>query len=133
MKVNRTIQHAIVNERVHRGWSALFVFYALAFAGVIGQLLNMALEAMGFSEHIAYIWFVGLIMFVAALWFILRYPIAGLIMGAIITLQLAVSMAYLAYGSYGFGGSLVAFTVTIGASLIMHHSALEDLKNTTFT
>ena len=126
---DRRIQKALFNYEVSKGWSTVFIFYALLIAGMIGQLLFHGMNALGFSDAEGFAWFLGVICFVVATWYIIQYPIIGLVCGALMTVQVAGTAAYFTYTSQGLGMALAVFTVVCIGSVIVHHSALEDLKN----
>ncbi len=126
---DRRFQKALTNYEVSKGWSIIFIFYALLIAGMIGQLLFHGMNALGFSDAEGFAWFLGVICFVAATYYIINYPIIGVVCGAFMTVQIAGTAAYFTYGSKGFGMALAVFTVVCVCSVIVHYTALEDLKN----
>ncbi|MBK1782094.1 hypothetical protein JHL22_12810 [Advenella sp. WQ 585] len=126
---DRRFQKALTNYEVSKGWSTIFIFYALLVAGMIGQLLFHGMNAIGFSDAEGFAWFLGVICFVAATYYIINYPIIGVVFGGVMTIQMAVTAAYFTYTSNGLGFALAVFTIVCICSLIAHRTALEDLKN----
>lgn len=126
---DRRLQKALTNYEVSKGWSLIFIFYALLIAGMIGQLLFHGMNAIGFSDAEGFAWFLGVICFVVATWYIIQYPIIGLVCGALMTVQVAGTAAYFTYTSQGLGMALAVFTIVCICSFIAHKTALEDLKN----
>lgn len=126
---DRRLQKALTNYEVSKGWSTIFIFYALLIAGMIGQLLFHGMNAIGFSDAEGFAWFLGVICFGVATWYIIHYPFIGLVCGALMTVQMAGTAAYFTYSSKGLGMALAVFTVVCVCSVIVHYTALEDLKN----
>ena len=126
---DRRLQKALTNYEVSKGWSLIFIFYALLIAGMTGQLLFHGMNAIGFSDAEGFAWFLGVICFVAATYYIINYPIIGVVFGGLMTIQMAGMAAYFTYTSNGLGMALAVFTIVCICSFIAHKTALEDLKN----
>lgn len=126
---DRRIQKAITSYEVSKGWSTVFIFYGLLVSGVVGQLLCLGLQYIGVEKAEGYAWFLGILFFVVAIYFIVNFPIIGLAIGGLLTVQVSATAAYFTYESGGLGGSLAAFTVLCLISSVIHYTAIEDLKN----
>lgn len=129
MLKDRRIQKAISSYEVSKGWSAVFLFYGLLISGVIGQVAYLVLSRVGISQAEGYAWLMGVICFVAAFYYIVQYPIVGLLIGAFLTVQVSGTAAYFAYESVGIGGSIAVYIILCLISTAVHYTAIEDLKN----
>lgn len=127
---DRRIQKAISSYEISKGWSTVFLFYGLLVAGMLGQLLFLGMRSMGVESAEGYAWFLGVLCFAVACYYIVNYPVIGLILGAFMTLQVAGTAAYFTYHASGLGMSLAVSTGMSLASYAIHFNALEDLKNT---
>lgn len=129
MLKDRRIQKAISSYEVSKGWSTVLLFYGALVSGVVGQLLYLGLQYMGVEKAEGYAWFLGILFFVVAIYFIINSPIIGLLIGVFLTVQVSATAAYFTYESGGLGSSLAVFTVLCLISSVIHYTAIEDLKN----
>ncbi|MBK1781614.1 hypothetical protein JHL22_10320 [Advenella sp. WQ 585] len=129
MLEDRRIQKAISSYEVSKGWSTVFLFYGLLVSGVVGQLLYLGLQYIGVEKAEGYAWFLGILFFVAAIYFIINFPIIGLLIGGFLTVNVSATAAYFTYESGGLGSSLAVFAVLCLISSAIHYTAIEDLKN----